>query len=155
MILRHFSRFWRFHGLIAAAISVCVLMLGCAVKDPAYFEGTWVVTDAFQPGVSTYDSKKANSILGSSFVYKKEAAHLNQIQCDSPQYKEDSLNASDVSMLYKVNADALGFDSGQVTQVELTCKNNKQGLGSLLLFQKHTAAYTLLDGTFYRIEKTL
>lgn len=153
---RVFSRFSsRSHSLIVAAVSVSVLMFGCAVKTPAYFEGTWVVTEAIQPGFNTGPVSKDNPILGSSFVYQQDTAHLNQVQCESPQYKKDNLDASDLGILYKISPDALGFDDGHVTQVELTCDNSTQPLGSMLLFQEHTAAYTLLDGTFYRMEKTL
>ncbi|MDO6568533.1 hypothetical protein Q4561_15785 [Alteromonas sp. 1_MG-2023] len=154
-ILSHFKRFWRFHGLIAGAISVSVLTLGCAVKDPAFFEGTWVVTEAYQPGISAQSESEADEMLGSSLVYRSDGAHLNQQACLSPEYSEKKIDVAEVALSFKIDSDLLGFDDGKVTQVELVCENGAQELGSVLLYQEHSVAYTVFDGTFFRIEKTL
>lgn len=154
-ILRHIKSFWRFHGLIVAAISASVLTLGCAVKEPAFFEGTWIVTNAYQPETLTKLSIDVDSVLGSSFIYHSNTAHLNQQQCELPKYKKRKMDHDEVVAQYHVDSSALGFDDGHITQVVLTCENNVQGLGSVLLFQEHTAAYTVFDGIFFRIEKTL
>ena len=154
-ILSHLKRFWRFHGLIAGAISISVLTLGCAVQDPAFFEGTWVVTKVYQPGISAQSATEANEVLGSSLVYHSDGAHLNQQACESPKYTEQKIDAEDIASRFKIKGNALGFDDGKITQVELSCENGAQALGSVLLFQEHNVAYTVFDGTFFRIEKTL
>lgn len=154
-ILRHFKGFWRFHGLIVASICASVLTLGCAVKEPAFFEGTWVVTNVYQPETIKLNRAEVEGILGSSFVYHNDTAHLNQQQCVSPRYEKRKMNHAEVAQQYNVKANALGFDDRHITQVVLTCGNNTQGLGSVLLFQEHTTAYTVYNGVFYRIEKTL
>lgn len=153
-ILRHIQGFWRFHGFIVAAISVSVLTLGCAVKEAAYFEGTWIVTKAYQPE-TTQKEVDVDSLLGSSFIYHPDTAHLNQQQCVLPRYQKRKMNHDELAAQYHVDSSALGFDDGHITQVVLTCENNVQGVGSVLLFQEHTAAYTVFDGVFFRIEKTL
>ena len=44
---------------------------------------------------------------------------------------------------------------GKVTQVTIDCGLGAKDIGSTLVFQEDTTAYTVFDGTFYRIEKTL
>lgn len=154
-ILSHLKRFWRFHGLIAGAISISVLTLGCAVQDPAFFEGTWVVTKAYQPGISAQSATEAKEVLGSSLVYHSDSAQLNQQACESPTYTEKKVDSDELVASFKIAGNALGFDDGKITQVELSCANGPQALGSVLLFQEHKVAYTVFDGTFFRIEKTL
>ncbi|MBQ4829061.1 hypothetical protein J8L84_07210 [Alteromonas sp. MMG017] len=154
-ILSHLKRFWRFHGLIAGAISISVLTLGCAVQDPAFFEGTWVVTQAYQPGISAHSATEANDVLGSSLVYHADGAQLNQQACESPTYTEEKIDSDQIATSFKIEGNALGFDDGKITQVELSCANGPQALGSVLLFQEHNVAYTVFDGTFFRIEKTI
>ena len=70
-VVRHFKRFWRFHSFIALSLSVSAFTLGCAVKEPAFFEGTWVVTEAHQPGISAVSPQQAQT----------NSTHACQTQC--------------------------------------------------------------------------
>ncbi len=101
-ILSHLKRFWRFHGLIAGAISISFLTLGCAVQDPAFFEGTWVVTQAYQPGISAQSATEAKEVLGSSLVYHSDGAQLNQQACESPTYAEEKIDSDQIAASFKI-----------------------------------------------------
>lgn len=154
-VVRHFKRFWRFHSFIALSLSVSAFTLGCAVKEPAFFEGTWVVTEAHQPGISAVSPQQAQTILGRSLQYKSDRATLNQQQCITPRYHKQQFHLDDFSQYYRVDAKSLGFVPGKVTQVTIDCGLGAKDIGSTLVFQEDTTAYTVFNGTFYRIEKTL
>lgn len=154
-LVGHAKRFWRLHGLVLGALSVSVLALGCAVQEPAFYEGTWVVTKAYQPGISAHSKEQAAHFLGSSVTYTPQSAKLDQHVCQSPVYKSEKLKVDDFQSSYKVSIQELGFSNDRVTQVTLTCEDGEFSLGSLMLFQENTHAYTLVDGTFFKLEKTL
>lgn len=154
-LIGHAKRFWRLHGLFLGALSMSVFALGCAVQEPAFYEGTWVVTKAYQPGVSAHSKKEAEHFLGSSIIYTPQSAKLDQHVCESPIYKSEKLKVDDFQFNYQVSVQELGFSNDSVTQVSLTCEDGESSLGSLMLFQENTNAYTLVDGTFFKLEKTL
>jgi len=68
---------------------------------------------------------------------------------------QEKIDSDQIATSFKIEGNALGFDDGKITQVELACANGPQALGSVLLFQEHNVAYTVFDGTFFRIEKTI
>ena len=67
-IVGHVKRFWRFHSLIIGAFGICAFTLGCAVQEPAYYEGTWVVTKAYNVGVSAHSSIESEKFLDLFFL---------------------------------------------------------------------------------------
>lgn len=152
-VVHHVKRFWRFHGLIAAAITLSAVTLGCAVKEPAYFEGTWIVTDAYQPVGSAIDSNNA-LLLGRSIQLSQTDAQLNQAHCDSPIYHVTSLDKEQFETSFAVPSSKLGFDDGAITHVTLECANHTPKFGSDLVFQPHNFAYITTDEAFFKVEKT-
>ena len=134
-IVGHVKRFWRFHSLIIGAFGICALTLGCAVHEPAYYEGTWVVTKAYNVGVSAHSSIESEKFLGRSVTYASDSAKLDQAFCESPGYSTKS--------------------DDEITEVSWSCLDNSAIMGSTLIFQEGGSAYTLVDGTFLKLEKTL
>ncbi|NDV93213.1 hypothetical protein GTH32_18745 [Alteromonas sp. 345S023] len=154
-VVSHAKRFWRFHSFIAIAVSVSALTLGCAVKEPAFYEGTWVITEAHGARVSAVSPSEANTLLGRSLYYAKDSAKLTFQQCPSPQYSTTTLKLDDFAKRYNIDTNTLKFRPGTVTEVILECGDEHPDVGSILVYQENTAAYTVFDGTFYRIEKTI
>ena len=152
-VVHHVKRFWRFHGLIAAAITLSAVTLGCAVKEPAYFEGTWIVTDAYQHVDSPADENSA-LLLGRSLQLSQTTAQLNQAQCDSPIYHVTSLNTEQFEASFAMPSSELGFDDGAITHVTLECANQTPNFGSELVFQPYSFAYISTDNAFFKVEKT-
>lgn len=152
-MVNHVKRFWRFHGLIAAAITFSAVTLGCAVKEPAYFEGTWIVTDAYQSVSSITDNHSA-LLLGRSIQLSQNNAQLNQAHCDSPVYHVTSLDKEQFETSFDIPGSKLGFDNGAITHVTLKCANRTPKFGSELLFQPYSFAYIPTDGAFFKVEKT-
>ena len=164
-IIGHLKRFWRFHSLVLGALSISALTLGCAIHEPAYYEGTWVVTAA-HPSADTAKNKvqlrtaqpsvaQPNEFLGSSVVYSSVSARLDQYLCEAPTYTERTIAPSAIELDYKVSYASLGFSNDKISLVELSCKNAGISIGSQLLYQENTLAYTLVDGTFLKLEKAV
>jgi hypothetical protein len=154
-VVNHVKRFWRFHSFIAIAVSVSALTLGCAVKEPAFYEGTWVITEAHGARVSAVSPSDANKLLGRSLYYAKDSAKLTVQQCLNPQYHTTTLKLEDFAQRYNIDTNTLKFRPGAVKEVTLECVGERTEVGSTLVYQENTAAYTVYDGTFYRIEKTI
>jgi hypothetical protein len=151
-VVHHVKRFWRFHGLIAAAITLSAVTLGCAVKEPAYFEGTWIVTDTYQQGGSAIDNN-SSLLLGRSIQLSQSNAQLNQAHCDSPIYHVTSLNTEQFETAFAMPSSKLGFDDGAITHVTLECANHTPKFGSEFLFQPYSFAYISTDDAFFKVEK--
>ena len=154
-IVGHVKRFWRFHSLIIGAFGICAFTLGCAVHEPAYYEGTWVVTKAYNVGVSAHSTSESEQFLGRSVTYEQTSAKLDQALCELPVYTSLTLTGKDFYAAFGTPPSALGFSDDKITQVNLTCSDNSAILGSTLIFQENSHAYTLVDGTFLKLEKTL
>ena len=154
-IVGHVKRFWRFHSLIIGAFGVCALTLGCAVQDPAYYEGTWVVTKAYNVGVSAHSSSTSEQFLGRSITYSSELAKLDQAVCESPTYSTRNMSNDDFYSAFKASPSSLGFSEDSITQVSLSCIDGLANIGSTLVFQENSNTYTMVDGTFLKLEKTL
>lgn len=151
----HIKKFWRFHSLIIGAVGLCAITLGCAVQEPAIYEGTWVVTKTYQLGISAQSTGEAERYLGRSLMYSPNAAKLDQAHCDSPQYQSTTLSNKEFYRRFKASPQTLGYSEDVITEVTLSCQSNNITLGSTLIFQENTVAYTIIDGTFLRLEKTL
>ena len=149
-IVGHVKRFWRFHSLIIGAFGICALTLGCAVKEPAYYEGTWVVTKAYNVGISAHSAAEAEQFLGRSVTYQQD-----QALCDSPVYTSQKMTGEDFYAAFRTSPSSLDFSDDKITQVDLACSDNRAIIGSTLIFQENSHAYTLVDGTFLKLEKTL
>ena len=65
-----------------------------------------------------------------------------------------SKNDKNVEKL-KASPSSLGFSDDKITEVSLSCLDNSAIMGSTLIFQEGGSAYTLVDGTFLKLEKTL
>ncbi|BFT31779.1 hypothetical protein D210916BOD24_29550 [Alteromonas sp. D210916BOD_24] len=154
-IAGYVKRFWRFHSLIVGAMGICVFTLGCAVQEPAPYEGTWIVTKAYQPGISALSLADAEHYLGRSVTYTSTSAKLDQIQCESPIYDSTTLSNNEFYHHFNASPQALGFSDDSITEVTLSCDNGSENLGSTLVLQEDTLAYTVIDGTFLKLEKTL
>ena len=169
-IIGHFKRFWRFHSLVLGALSISALTLGCAMHEPAYYEGTWVVTAAHPPvettqhttqpnvaqlGVAQSSAAQPSEFLGSSVVYSSVSARLDQYLCEAPTYTERTIAPSAIELDYKVSYASLGFSNDKISLVELSCSNDGVSIGSQLLYQENTLAYTHVDGTFLKLEKAV
>lgn len=164
-IIGHLKRFWRFHSLVLGALSISALTLGCAMHEPAYYEGTWVVTAA-HPSAETAKNTvqlrtaqpsvaQPSELLGSSVVYSSLSARLDQYLCEAPTYTERTIAPSAIELDYKVSYASLGFSNDKISLVELSCKNAGISIGSQLLYQENTLAYTHVDGTFLKLEKAV
>lgn len=151
-IIGHVKRFWKFHSLIIGAFGICALTLGCAIKESAVYEGTWVVTDAYQQGGGSV-SDSVDRVLGSSVTYSAKSARLDQSTCDVPVYKSERLNSDDFLFRYNVEQQQIGFTSDDVTEITLTCSSDTSDLGRTLLFQHDEYALTPSKGVFFRLEK--
>ena len=92
-VVRHFKRFGA-TVLLPFPQCQCVYPRLCG-KKPA--EGTWVVTEAHQPGISAVSPQQAQTILGRSLQYKSDRATLNQQQCITPRYHEQQFHLDDFS----------------------------------------------------------
>lgn len=174
-IIGHLKRFWRFHSLVIGALSISALTLGCAMHEPAYYEGTWVVTAAHPPVETTQhttqpnvaqlgvaqssaaqpSAAQPNEFLGSSVVYSSVSARLDQYLCEAPTYTERTIAPSAIELDYKVSYASLGFSNDKISLVELSCSNDGVSIGSQLLYQENTLAYTHVDGTFLKLEKAV
>lgn len=174
-IIGHLKRFWRFHSLVLGAVSISALTLGCAMHEPAYYEGTWVVTAAHPPVETTQhttqpnvaqlgvaqssaaqpSAAQPNEFLGSSVVYSSVSARLDQYLCEAPTYTERTIAPSAIELDYKVSYASLGFSNDKISLVELSCSNDGVSIGSQLLYQENTLAYTHVDGTFLKLEKAV
>jgi len=154
-IVGHVKRFWRFHSLIIGAFGICALTLGCAVQEPAYYEGTWVVTKAYNVGISAHSSAESEQFLGRSVTYEQNTAKLDQALCESPVYTAEKMTGEDFHAAFGLAPSSLDFSDDKITQVNLTCSDNRAVIGSTLIFQENSHAYTLVDGTFLKLEKTL
>jgi len=169
-IIRHLKRFWRFHSLVLGAVSISALTLGCAMHEPAYYEGTWVVTAAHpsaettqhttqlnvaQLGVGQPSAVQPSKFLGSSVVYSSVSARLDQYLCEAPTYTERTIAPSAIEFDYKVSYASLGFSNDKINLVELSCSNDGVSIGSQLLYQENMLAYTHVDGTFLKLEKAV
>lgn len=154
-IVGHVKRFWRFHSLIIGAFGICALTLGCAVHEPAYYEGTWVVTKAYNVGVSAHSSIESEKFLGRSVTYASDSAKLDQAFCEAPVYSTKNISNQDFYAAFKASPSSLGFSDDKITEVSLSCLDNSAIMGSTLIFQEGGSAYTLVDGTFLKLEKTL
>ena len=174
-IIGHLKRFWRFHSLVLGALSISALTLGCAMHEPAYYEGTWVVTavhpsaetaqntvqlrtaqpSVTQPNAVQPSAAQPSEFLGSSVVYSSVSARLDQYLCEAPTYNERTIAPSAIELDYKVSYASLGFSNDKISLVELSCKNDGISIGSQLLYQENTLAYTHVDGTFLKLEKAV
>ena len=154
-IVGHVKRFWRFHSLIIGAFGICAFTLGCAVQEPAYYEGTWVVTKAYNVGVSAHSSSESEQFLGRSVTYASDSAKLDQALCASPVYSSKEISGEEFHTAFKVSPSSLGFSDDSVTEVSLSCAEETANMGATILFQENSQAYTSVDGTFLKLEKTL
>ena len=154
-IVGHVKRFWRFHSLIVGALGICALTLGCAVQEPAYYEGTWIVTKAYHVGASVHSTTESEQFLGRSVTYEQTQAKLDQALCESPVYTSQSMTGEDFYAAFGAPPSSLDFSDDSITQVSLACSDNSANIGSTLVFQENSHAYTLVDGTFLKLEKTL
>ena len=154
-IIGHVKRFWRFHSLIIGAFGICALTLGCAVQEPAYYEGTWVVTKAYSVGITAHSTAESEQFLGRSVTYEKETAKLDQVFCESPVYTSEEMSGSDFHATFGASPSSLDFSDDTITQVSFACSDNEAIMGSTLIFQENINTYTLVDGTFLKLEKTL
>ena len=150
------------------------------MHEPAYYEGTWVVTAAHssadiakntvqlrtaqpsvaqpsvaQPSVAQPNAVQPSEFLGSSVVYSSVSARLDQYLCEAPTYTERTIAPSAIELDYKVSYASLGFSNDNISLVELSCKNDGVSIGSQLLYQENTLAYTHVDGTFLKLEKAV
>ena len=132
-IVGHVKRFWRFHSLIIGAFGICAFTLGCAVQEPAYYE----------------------QFLGRSVTYASDSAKLDQALCASPVYSSKEISGEEFHTAFKVSPSSLGFSDDSVTEVSLSCAEETANMGATILFQENSQAYTLVDGTFLKLEKTL
>ena len=151
-IIGHVKRFWKFHSLIIGAFGICALTLGCAIKEPAVYEGTWVVTDAYPQGASSV-SDSADRVLGSSVTYSAKSARLDQATCNVPVYKSERLNSDNFLFRYSVEQQQIGFTSDDVIEITLSCSSDTSDLGRTLLLQQDAYAVTPSKGMFFRLEK--
>ncbi len=154
-IVRHVKRFWRFHSLALGALGLAVLTLGCAANEPAFYEGTWVVTEAYLPTEGQPSVTETKRILGSSITYSSAFAKLDQDVCETPTYQSKQVTTDMLEASYQVSSNELGFSAGSITQIQLSCTNQIDTVGATLLFQDDTLAYTTVDGALFKIEKTL
>ena len=169
-LIGHLKRFWRFHSLVLGTLSISALTLGCAMHEPAYYEGTWVVTALHpsaetaqntvqlrtaQPSVAQANAAQPSKFLGSSVVYSSVSARLDQYLCEAPTYTERTIAPSAIELDYKVSYASLGFSNDKISLVELSCSNDGVSIGSQLLYQENTLAYTHVDGTFLKLEKAV
>lgn len=154
-IVGHVKRFWRFHSLVIGAFGICAFTLGCAVQEPAYYEGTWVVTKAYHVGVSAHSKDEAEQFLGRSVTYEQTKAKLDQALCESPIYSSQKMTGEDFYAAFGAQPSSLDFSDDKITQVDLACSDNSAIIGSTLVFQENSHTYTLVDGTFLKLEKTL
>jgi hypothetical protein len=154
-IVGHVKRFWRFHSLIIGAFGICAFTLGCAVQEPAFYEGTWVVTKAYNPGISAHSVSESEKFLGRSVTYASDTAKLDQTLCELPVYSTKNISNQDFYAAFKVSPSSLGFSDDKITEVNLSCSEGTDVLGSTLIFQENGNTYTLVDGTFLKLEKTL
>lgn len=154
-IVGHVKRFWRFHSLIIGAFGICALTLGCAVQEPAYYEGTWVVTKAYNVGITANSTAESEQFLGRSVTYDQNTAKLDQALCESPVYSSQKMSTEDFYAAYGTSPSSLGFSDDEINQVNLACSDSDAIIGSTLIFQENNQTYTLVDGTFLKLEKTL
>ncbi|MEQ3638256.1 MAG: hypothetical protein ABNH03_00745 [Alteromonas sp.] len=151
-IIGHVKRFWKFHSLIIGAFGICALTLGCAIHEPSFYEGTWVITDTYQNEKSSQNTSKSR-VLGSSFTYSATSAQLDQFACEVPEYDTQRLSSDDFYSQYKVDPQRIGFSRDDVTKIELTCASDVATLGRTLLIQQSDNAVIPANGTFFRLEK--
>lgn len=153
--VEHVKGFWRFHCLILGSFLISVVTLGCAVQEPAFYEGTWVVTEARQSGNPAYFANDTASYLGRSVTYSKDYAKLDQISCHTPNYTAHDINVDDFVHQFNTSPISLGFSDDSITEVMLSCSGSNARLGTTLLYQENTYTYTLIDDVFLKLEKTL
>ena len=67
----------------------------------------------------------------------------------------DNYGGQDFYAAFKASPSSLGFSDDKITEVSLSCLDNSANMGSTLIFQEGGSAYTLVDGTFLKLEKTL
>ena len=151
-IIGHVKRFWKFHSLILGAFGICALTLGCAIHEPSFYEGTWVITDTYQDE-TRYQNTGKSSALGSSFTYSATSARLDQFTCEVPEYETQRLSSDDFYSQYKVDPQRIGFSRDDVTKIELTCASDVVTLGRTLLIQQSDNAVIPANGLFFRLEK--
>ena len=88
-IIGHLKRFWRFHSLVLGAVSISALTLGCAMHEPSYYEGTWVLTAAHPPVETTQHTTQPNvsaqfdigAHAGGNIINK-----ISDVQAKKPKY---------------------------------------------------------------------
>jgi hypothetical protein len=72
-----------------------------------------------------------------------------------PVYSTKNISNQDFYAAFKVSPSSLGFSDDKITEVNLSCSEGTDVLGSTLIFQENGNTYTLVDGTFLKLEKTL
>tara|TARA_A200000113_G_scaffold69675_1_gene60960 strand:- start:851 stop:1174 length:324 start_codon:yes stop_codon:yes gene_type:complete len=106
-------------------------------------------------GISAHSAAEAEQFLGRSVTYQQNAAKLDQALCDSPVYTSQKMTGEDFYAAFRTSPSSLDFSDDKITQVDLACSDNRAIIGSTLIFQENSHAYTLVDGTFLKLEKTL
>ncbi|GGW83627.1 hypothetical protein [Alteromonas halophila] len=137
---------------LALALAVNLLASGCAMQKEDY-EGTWIVTETLQPGIAAMSPNQAGQQLGASITYLDDQAQLGQHHCSSPHYASRTLPAGEVMQHYRVAPDALFGNNDKVREIQVSCDEAGPKLGQTLLLQPDGAAYTVIDGVFFRLEK--
>lgn len=143
---------YRWFKAAVAGIAVSILAQGCALQDEE-LEGTWVVTEAIQPGVSATPGTIADGYLGLSLTYLDDQAQLGQRHCSSPHYDTHFLAPHEISQRYQVSAESLFANLETVKSVRVTCEDAGTPFGETMLLQPGGTAYTISDGVVFKLEK--
>lgn len=140
--------------VIIGALLLVSVVTSCAIRDPKPVEGTWVITDAVMPGISEANPQEARQWFGQSYHYGANNLVLGQIQCQSPVYSEQRLNAEEFNAQFNVPLSTLGAGKQDIQAYQISCDNDELLPGQQLFITGHREAYMLWDGVFYKMEKT-
>lgn len=143
---------FKWFSAAVAGVAICIFAQGCALQSEE-FEGTWVVTEAIQPGIAAMRNNATDDHLGLPLTYLEDQAQLGQRHCASPHYDTRFLDPSEISQRYQVPAGSVFANADAVKSVQVSCENAGSLFGETMFLQPGGIAYTVSDGVFFKLEK--
>ncbi|TXR53865.1 hypothetical protein [Reinekea thalattae] len=118
-----------------------------AAHAEKWYEGSWVVSDAKFPGISTVGMEDITPLIGTSGVISSSTVTLRESLCTNPVFRESTIDKKDFEFSYRATFKELGFSRGPVSAITISCNNKVEYIYSHLI-QNNNVTYGVWKGAF-------
>ena len=132
-----------------------LLFIACGQGGKVPFKaGTWVVTDHKAGRISAMGRQEADSWVGKVSQYTQEKAAFDGNVCQSPVYKQRTIQTEEFESEFRISPESLGYERGPIEVIEVSCGNSEWvAPGGTLLRIGETRLYMLWDGVFFHLQE--